>query len=462
MTTLKTISPVDSSIVVERRLANNETITDAVRRALKAQGEWARWEVEERASALSRLVDAFVAKRDDIAVELTWQMGRPIRYAPGEIRGFEERARTMIGLAPESLADIDVGPKEGFRRFIRPTPLGVVLVIAPWNYPYLTAVNAVVPALMAGNAVLLKHAQQTPLCAERFVEAGKEASLPEGLLQFLHMSHEATAKLIKSPAIGHVCFTGSVRGGAAIQDAASGRFINIGLELGGKDPAYIRADANLNHAIENIVDGAFFNSGQSCCGIKRIYAHESLYDRFLEGAVALTRQYVLDDPTKQTTTLGPMVRTSAADFVREQVREAIAKGAKPLIGEREFIQSRPGTPYLAPQILVGVDHSMRVMTEESFGPIVGIMKVPSDKEAIRLMNDSAFGLTSAIWTADPEAAVSIGDQLETGTVFMNRCDYLDPTLAWTGVKSSGRGATLSRLGYEHLTRPKSYHLRVAV
>jgi acyl-CoA reductase-like NAD-dependent aldehyde dehydrogenase len=421
-----------------------------------------RLNVEERAVAVGRLVDSFVAKRDDIALELTWQMGRPIRYAPGEISGFEERARTMIGLAPESLADIDVGAKEGFRRFIRPTPLGVVLVIAPWNYPYLTAVNAVIPALMAGNAVLLKHAQQTPLCAERFAEAGKEANLPGGLLQFLHMSHETTAKLIKDPAIAHVCFTGSVHGGAAIEAAASGRFISIGLELGGKDPAYIRPDANLDHAIENIVDGAFFNSGQSCCGIERIYAHETVYDRFLEGAVALTRQYVLDDPTNQCTTLGPLVRASAADFVRDHVREAIAKGAKPLISETDFIRSQTGTPYLAPQILIGVDHSMRVMTEESFGPVVGIMKVASDEEAVQLMNDSAFGLTAAIWTSDSEAAVSIGDRLETGTVFMNRCDYLDPALAWTGVKYSGRGTTLSRLGYEHLTRPKSYHLRVTV
>ena len=415
--------------------------------------------MEARAALLGRFVDAFVSHREDIAVELTWQMGRPIRYTPGEVRGFEERARHMIAIAPAALADIGVDPKEGFTRFIRREPLGTVLVVAPWNYPLLTAVNAVVPALMAGNAVVLKHSHQTPLCAERMEQAANEAGLPKGLLQALHMSHEATTKVIAELGVDHVAFTGSVPGGAAVERAAAGRFMSVGLELGGKDPAYVRADANLAHAIENLVDGAFFNSGQSCCGIERIYVHASAYDRFVEGAVELTRTYVLGDPTQADTTLGPMVRTSAADFVRGQIGEAVGQGARALLDEAAFAASRAGTPYLAPQILVGVDHSMRIMREETFGPAVGIMKVASDEEAIALMNDSEFGLTAAIWTSDVEAAQRIGDRLETGTVFMNRCDYLDPALAWTGVKHSGRGATLSVLGYEHLTRPKSFHLR---
>ena len=462
MTIQKTISPVDGRIYVERMLADKATIGMALSRAVAAQEAWGRVPLAERAAALSAFVDAFVAGRDQIAEELTWQMGRPIRYTPGEVRGFEERARTMIRIAPEALADIEVGEKAGFRRWIRRCPLGVVLVVAPWNYPYLTAVNAVVPALMAGNCVLLKHAAQTPLCAERFVAAAKAAGLPAGLLQALHMSHDMVAELISYPDIAHVCFTGSVPGGAAMERAASGRFIGVGLELGGKDPGYVRADANIDHAIENLVDGAFFNSGQSCCGIERIYVHEALYDRFVEGAVALTKTYVLGDPLKPETTLGPMVRTSAADLVRAHIAEAVAKGARTHLNEADFAASQAGTPYLAPQILTNVTHAMRVMVEESFGPVVGIMKVSGDEEAIRLMNDSDFGLTAAIWTSDPEAAASIGDRLETGTVFMNRCDYLDPDLAWTGVKNSGRGATLSRVGYEHLTRPKSFHLRTEI
>jgi acyl-CoA reductase-like NAD-dependent aldehyde dehydrogenase len=462
MQTIRTVTPVDGSTYVERPLASEREVDAAIAAAVAAQREWRAHAIEERAAALSAFVDAFVAERDDVATELTWQMGRPIRYTPGEVRGFEERARTMIALAPQALADMDPGPKEGFRRLIRREPLGVALVIAPWNYPYLTAVNAVVPALMAGNAVLLKHSHQTPLCAERFAKAARQGGLPAGLLQALHVSHDATARMIKDPRIGHVAFTGSVAGGAAVEEAAAGRFLSLGLELGGKDPAYVRADADLAHAAENLVDGAFFNSGQSCCGIERIYVHADVYDRFVERAAELTQRYVLDDPTKAGTTLGPMVRTSAAEFVRGQIGEAVRQGARPLVDEQGFPRSEPGTPYVAPQILVGVDHSMRVMTEETFGPVVGIMKVRSDDEAIGLMNDSAYGLTAALWTSDPEAAMAIGDRLETGTVFMNRCDYLDPALAWTGVKNSGRGVTLSVLGYEHLTRPKSFHFRTSL
>jgi acyl-CoA reductase-like NAD-dependent aldehyde dehydrogenase len=223
----------------------------------------------------------------------------------------------------------------------------------------------------------------------------------------------------------------------------------------------VRADANLDHAVETLVDGAFFNSGQSCCGIERIYVHEALYDAFVEGAVALTKTYVLGSPMDASTTLGPMVKPSAAAFVRGQIAEAVAAGAKAHLDPAAFPANQEGSAYLAPQILTGVDHSMSVMRDESFGPVVGIMKVSSDAEAIALMNDSPFGLTAAIWSEDPVAAHAIASQIETGTVFLNRCDYLDPALAWTGVKDTGRGVTLSSLGYEHLTRAKSYHFRLS-
>jgi acyl-CoA reductase-like NAD-dependent aldehyde dehydrogenase len=332
--------------------------------------------------------------------------------------------------------------------------------VAAWNYPYLIAVNSVVPALMAGNAVILKHSAQTPLCAERFEACLREAGLPDGLFRALHLSHDHTTRLIGDPRVDFVAFTGSVDGGHAVQRAAASRFIGTGLELGGCDPAYVREDANLAHAVENLVDGAFFNSGQSCCGIQRIYVHRRRYDDFVAGAIELTRKYVLGNPTDPATTLGPVVRTAAADHIRAQVDASIAAGAAPALAEREFPASRPGTPYLAPQILTGVDHSMPIMREEVFGPVCGIMPVAGDDEAVRLMNDSAFGLTAAVWTQDAGAALAIGSQVATGTFFMNRCDYLDPALAWVGVKDSGRGCTLSRVGYEHLTRPKSFHLRL--
>jgi len=378
------------------------------------------------------------------------------------VRGFDERARHMLAIAAEALAPLDPGEKAGFRRFIRREPLGLVLTIAPWNYPYLTAVNSVVPALAAGNAVILRHSAQTPLCAERFAEAFAAAGLPAGVFQFLHAEHEDVEWMIRELEVDHVAFTGSVAGGRAVQRAAAGlRFPSLGLELGGKDPAYVRPDADLAHAVAGLVDGAFFNAGQSCCGIERVYVHEAVYDSFVEGFVEAARAYRLGDPREPGTTLGPLVRTAAADFVRGQVAEALAAGARALLDRAAFPADAEGTPYLAPQVLVDVDHSMRVMTEETFGPAVGIMRVGGDDEAVRLMNDSAYGLTASIWTADPAAAVAIGDRVETGTWFMNRCDYLDPGLAWTGVKDSGRGCTLSRVGYETLTRPKSFHLRIA-
>ena len=456
----RTISPVDGSVYVERTLAEPAQMDAALENARLAQRLWRTVPMAERAAILQRFCDGFESHRDDIAQELSWQMGRPIRYAPNEVRGMLERARHMIAIAPEALADIDVGPKPGFRRFLRREPLGVVFTVAAWNYPYLIAVNSVVPALMAGNVVLLKHSAQTPLCAERFEECLREAGLPEGAFQALHLSHADTERVIRDPRVDFVAFTGSVAGGHAVQRAAAERFVGTGLELGGCDPAYVRHDADLAHAIENLVDGAYFNSGQSCCGIQRVYVHERLYESFVEGWIDLTRRYVLGNPTDSATTLGPVVRTAAAEEIRRQVAATVAAGARPAIDEKEFAASRAGTPYLAPQVLLGVDHSMPVMREEIFGPVAGIMKVGSDEEAARHMNDSAFGLTAAIWTADEEAAIAIGDQVQTGTWFMNRCDYLDPALAWVGVKDSGRGCTLSVVGYEHLTRPKSFHLRV--
>ena len=405
------------------------------------------------------MVEWCVAKADTLAEELTWQIGRPIAQCPGEIRrGFQERALYMCGIAEEVLNDLQIEPKPGFRRFIRREPLGVVLVIAPWNYPWLTSVNAVVPALLAGNSVILKMAAQTPLVAERYLEAWRAAGLPEGVFQFLHLDHGQVAKLIADARIAFVAFTGSVAGGHAVQRAAAARFIATGLELGGKDPAYVRADAPLAPTVENLVDGAFFNSGQSCCAVERIYVDKAIYKDFAEAFANLTRQYRLGNPLEHETTLGPMVRTAAADAVRSQIRDAVDKGAKALIGQKD----RGGTPYLPPEVLVDVDHGMALMREETFGPAIGIMPVEGDEEAVALMNDSRYGLTASIWTADAEAALRIGHRVETGTWYMNRCDYLDPALAWTGVKDSGRGCTLSRLGLATFTRPKSFHLRLSL
>jgi len=457
---IRTISPVDGRVYAERTAASPAAIDAALQRARAAQPAWRAAPLAARAAILERFCQEFERRATAIASGLTWQMGRPIRFAPSEVRGTLERARHMIGIAASALADLDPGAKAGFRRFIRREPLGVVFTVAAWNYPYLIAVNSVVPALMAGNAVLLKHSAQTPLCAEVFAECLSAAGLPAGLFQVLHLAHADTAAVIRDARVDFVAFTGSVAGGRAVQKVAAERFIGVGLELGGCDPVYVRGDADLNHAIENIVDGAYFNSGQSCCGLQRIYVHESVYEPFTRGCIELIRQYRLGDPTDPATTLGPLVRSAAADAVRAQVQAAVTAGARPAIDEREFAASRAGTPYLAPQLLLDAPPGSVVMREEIFGPVAGVMQVRSDDEAVAHMNDSAFGLTAAVWTRDAQAAEALGQRVQTGTWFMNRCDYLDPALAWVGVKDSGRGCTLSVVGYEHLTRPKSFHLRV--
>jgi acyl-CoA reductase-like NAD-dependent aldehyde dehydrogenase len=459
--TVKLTSPIDGSIYVERPVATDQAINAAVERARTAQADWARLPVAERAKYMLKMLEALVGMADEIVPELAWQMGRPVRYG-GEFGGVKERTQYMVEIAERALAPVPASnPKDGFRRYVKKDPLGVVMVIAPWNYPYLTSVNTIVPALIAGSTVILKHAAQTLLVGERFAKAFEAAGLPKYVFQNIVLNHAQTEKLLGSGKIDHVNFTGSVAGGRAIEKAAAGTFMTLGLELGGKDPAYVLPDAKLDHAVANLVEGAFFNSGQCCCGIERVYVHEKVYDDFVEGFIAETKSYALGNPLDQATTMGPMAQARFADFIREQKAEALRKGATAHMNTKDAAD-KAGSPYLPAEVLTNVDHQMSVMREESFGPIVGIMKVRNDEEAIALMNDSPYGLTASIWTADTDRAVAIGDRVETGTVFMNRCDYLDPALVWTGVKDTGKGAALSQIGYDNLTRPKSYHLREKV
>ena len=455
--TVQIISPVDGSIFATRQTLDGVAIAAAVTRAKAAQRAWRQVPVAERMTAVGRMVDALLAMNDEIVPELAWQMGRPVRFG-AEKRGVEERSRYMLSIAEATLAPSMRPDKEGFVRYIAHHPLGLVLVIAPWNYPYLTASNCIIPALVAGNAVMLKHASQTLLAGERFAAAARAANLPEGLFQNLVLSHADTEKLVGSGEVDHISFTGSVEGGRRIEKAAAGTFATLGLELGGKDPAYVRADANLDYAAENLVDGSFFNSGQSCCGVERIYVHASAYDGFVERFLDQARGWTLGDPLNPDTIVGPMARGSFADHVRQQTEEAVRGGATRHLNTRDS-RDKAGSPYLAPEVLTGVNHQMSVMREESFGPVVGIMKVADDAEAVTLMNDSPYGLTASIWTEDIDAAARIGAEIETGTVFANRCDYLDPALVWTGVKDTGKGGALSEIGYHNLTQPKSFHLR---
>ncbi len=454
---LECVSPIDGSVYATRPVLTPEHAFQAVQAAREAQREWRDRPLEERIALVNKGIEILGGMSDALVTELTWQMGRPVRYG-GEFGGVAERSARMAELAAEGLAPILVEDSQSFERRIEREPVGVVLVIAPWNYPFMTAINTVVPALIAGNAVMLKHATQTLLVGERIAEAMHAAGIPEAIFQNVFLDHALTSKLISQKCFGFVNFTGSVQGGRAMEVAAAGTFTGLGLELGGKDPGYVMEDADLDAAVDTLIDGAMFNSGQCCCGIERIYVVESLFDAFVEKAVGIVSGYTLGNPLDEATTLGPMAHRRFAETVRAQTQEALAAGARGLIDPASFAADDGGA-YLAPQILVDVNHDMRVMREESFGPVVGIMKVSDDADAIRLMNDSDFGLTASLWTQDAERAARIGREIETGTIFMNRCDYLDPSLCWTGCKDTGRGAGLSVLGYHSVTRPKSYHLK---
>ncbi len=456
---LKTISPIDNTIYVEREYAQNQEIEDALNLSKKAFLNWRNKPLEERKKLLIKFVDFFLQNNKQIEEELCKQMGRPISQCGGEMNGFEERARYMIENSEKALEKIISKKNDEFDNFITKDPLGTIFIIAPWNYPYNTSVNSIVPSLLAGNSVILKHSSQTPLCAEQLFKAAKLSDIPEGVFQFLHLDHQSTSKIITDNRIDHVLFTGSVSGGREVKKAIGERFINAGLELGGKDPAYVRKDCNLQHAIENLADGSFYNSGQSCCGIERIYVDGEIYNDFIDGMKSFTEKYVLDDPLKPETNLGPVVKISAAKYIRSQVKQALVEGAKDLIEKSNFKISEDVNCYVSPSILIDVDHNMKFMMEETFGPTVGIMKVKNEDEAAKLMNDSPYGLTACIWTSDKEFAERFGPRINTGTFFMNRCDYLDPGLAWTGVKNTGNGVTLSVLGFNYVTRAKSYHYR---
>ncbi|MBU1315178.1 MAG: aldehyde dehydrogenase family protein [Alphaproteobacteria bacterium] len=457
MTMIQCISPVDGSVYAERQAMSFEEAAVAVDRARKAQKAWAKRPLEERVQLVMKGVARLNEMADEIVPELAWMMGRPIRYG-GEFKGFNERSNYVASIAADALAPMVVEESGAFERRIEREAHGVVFVIAPWNYPYMTAINTIAPALMAGNTVVIKHASQTLLVGERMVRAFVEAGVPDDVFVNLFLDHDTTSALIAAGKFNFMNFTGSVAGGRSIERAAAGTFTGLGLELGGKDPGYVMEDADLDAAVDTLMDGATYNSGQCCCGIERIYVHESLYDEFVEKSVAWVSNYKLGNPLEQETTLGPMANRRFAQVVREQVADAVSRGARALVDPKLF-PADDGGAYLAPQVLVDVDHSMTFMTEETFGPAVGIMKVKGDEEAIALMNDSKYGLTASLWTQDTERAGRLGREIETGTVFMNRADYLDPALCWTGVKETGRGGSLSVLGFHNLTRPKSYHLK---
>lgn len=454
-------NPYTGETYAEVPLSSQEEASAIVARSAAAQVEWKRTSLEERIELCNRFMDAFEQDREQVERDITGQMGKPLSFSSGEVNGMYERTKAMIELAPQALADDMLPDKPNFARKIVKEPVGVVLVIAPWNYPLMTAVNCIVPAILAGNSVVIKHSGRTPLCAEAFARAFESAGAPAGLVQYLHCDHATIDAVIGHDAVGFVSFTGSVGGGHQIyKSIASSRFIDATLELGGKDPAYVASDADMAAAIGGLVDGAFFNAGQSCCGIERVYVHRSKYDEFVAGAAEALGAYRLGDPMDPDTNMGPLAQKNSADFLKSQVDEAVSKGARLIVGGKPTTDSAGLGRFFEPTLVVDCDHTMGLMMEESFGPVLGVMAVDSDEEAIKLMNDSPYGLSACIYTSDQQRAEHFAKEVSTGTFFMNRCDYLDPLLPWTGVRDTGKGYSLSVHGFRGVTQLKSIHLKL--
>jgi acyl-CoA reductase-like NAD-dependent aldehyde dehydrogenase len=458
---ITTISPNTNEPILTRHgisAADLESIPDVATEAFKS---WRNTSLKERQEIVGKFLKGLAAEESSLAEELTVQMGRPIAYTGKEISTAIKRAEFLLKISDDALKDTDGEAEKGFKRFIRKVPVGPILVVFTWNYPYLILVNSLIPAILAGNTVIIKPSPQTPTVAERVSKLFTEAGLPSGVLQYFHCGSPSVMEtLVRNPKIKHICFTGSVAGGLAVQQAAGDRIVNVGLELGGKDPAYVRGDVDIAWAAEEIVDGAIFNSGQSCCSLERIYVDEKIHDAFVEAVQSVLKGYKLGDPFDKSTHVGPVISTKSKATIEAHIKDALDKGAKDATPENEsFSNPPPKGNFVKPTLLTGVDHSMTVMTEETFGPVIPVMKVSNDDEAVKLMNDSEFGLTASIWSKDVETASKLAEDVEAGTVFVNRCDYPSPDLAWTGWKNSGKGQTLSKFGYDQFVKLKSYHIK---
>ncbi|KAG2769656.1 hypothetical protein PC129_g2459 [Phytophthora cactorum] len=428
--------------------------------AVNAQVDWKNVPLSERQALCTKWIDALKSNSESIAYEISGMMGKPVQQARNEVNGTIDRAKALIYLSNEALRTDSFPEENGLFRQITHDPVGVVYVIAPWNYPLMTAVNSIIPAVLAGNSVLLKHSPRTPLCGEHYQKTFEQAGFPKNVLQSSFVEHDTASEIIQRPETAFISFTGSVRGGRQVQQIASQRSIDVTLELGGNDAGYVTADADAEAAAEGLVDGVCYNAGQSCCGVERIYVHESKYDQFLEKAKSLFEAYNLGDPTDAKTSMGPMALPTAPEMLDVHVKDAVAKGALQLTGNGIVTDAAGKGRFYSPTLLANCNGSMDIMTEESFGPIVGVERVSSDAEAIKKINDSKYGLTASVFTSDREHAMALGSQISAGTVYMNRCDVLDPYLPWSGNRDSGKGISLSKHGFRGVTKLKAWNFRV--
>lgn len=455
MTQLAIHNPATGALIAELPADDAASVATKAALARAAQKAWAATPLAERQACIQRFKTGVLAELDSLAALMTGETGKPITMSRNELNGLMARIDFFVDEVDDEQATETVFIDAGMTEQIEHTPLGVVANISAWNYPWFVGGNVFIPALLTGNTVLYKpseYAAQTGLAMARLLHA---AGVPEHAFITLIGGGEVGAALLAQKIDG-LFFTGSHATGARIMEALGPRLVKVQLELGGKDPTYVCDDANAQTAAESLADGAMYNTGQSCCSVERIYVHESIYDAFVTAFSATVKTFTLGDPTSDSTYIGAVTRAPQLEVLEAQVADAKAKGARLLTGGTRL--PGPGN-WFEPTVLADVDHTMTLMREESFGPVIGIQKVTGDAQAVALMNDTRYGLTAGIFTRDEARAKAVLAQVNAGTVYWNCCDRVSPRLPWSGHGDSGVGLTLSTYGIQAFTRPKAWHLR---
>jgi acyl-CoA reductase-like NAD-dependent aldehyde dehydrogenase len=452
---LRITNPATGNTIAELPTDTPHSVAVKYRAARAAQASWARRPLEQRLACIRRFREGVVGHRDRLAAILTSEVGKPIRQSRNELDGLLGRIDFFLDAAGPTLAARTVFDADGMHERITHEPLGVIANISAWNYPYFVGANVFVPALLAGNAVLYKPSEYATLTGLEIGNLLHAAGVAQDVFQVIVGAGDAGAALLSQPIDG-VYFTGSYATGAKIAQAVGPRMIRLQLELGGKDPTYVSDDVDVAAAAASLADGAMYNTGQSCCSVERIYVHEKVHDAFVDAFVNEVRAFRIGDPTDESSYIGPLTRAPQLDVLEAQVADARAKGGRLHTGGRRL---DPPGQWFEPTVFSHVDHGMSLMREESFGPIIGIQKVANDEEAVRLMNDTDYGLTAGVYTRDAARAERILAQVDAGSVYWNCCDRVSPRLPWSGVRHSGIGLTLSTYGIETFTRPKAWHLR---
>lgn len=452
---MKIINPATEEVIKDVQQANAASVQSKYEKARKAQKEWATVPLKERISRIAKFNELMLANADKIAADMTSEVGKPLDQAKGEIKGGVGRSSYFVENSEKYLAEEWTVSEGDTKEKIVYEPLGVIANISAWNYPFLVGVNVFIPALIGGNAVLYKPSEFSTLTGLNIAEMLWKAGVPKDVFQVVVGAKEAGEALLDLPLDGYF-FTGSYNTGKYIAERVAGKLVPVGLELGGKDPMYVCDDVDVKAVAASGVEGAFYNNGQSCCSVERIYVHEKIYDDYIAAYADELKKLNVGDPNQGGTFFGPLTRPQQIDVLKEQVADAVSRGAQLLVGGKPV--DRKGY-YFEPTVLVSVDHTMQVMKEESFGPIIGIQKIKDDAEAVQLMVDTPYGLASSVFTNDQSRAEKIMAKMNSGTVYWNCCDRVSPTSPWSGRGQSGIGSTLSHAGIKAFVQPKAYHLR---